>query len=266
LTWEEAIRWLRSQPDQAQLIKDCFYDDPLAAAAERYYKGTEWQAVRKLLPGPPGRALDLGAGRGISSYALAKEGWNVVALEPDRSGIVGSGAVRRLAEETGLGMAVVEEWGERLSFGEETFNLVYCRAVLHHAGDLAQLCGEIGRVLKKGGTFIATREHVISAKKDLNTFLDSHPLHRLYGGENAYLLDEYLSAIRKGGMMVTRTLNPFESDINLFPDTVPRLKKKLADAAHLPWPGLIPDGLLRILGGISNMPGRLYSFMGVKNP
>jgi hypothetical protein len=37
ITWEEAVLWLRNQPDQAELVRACFYDDPLPAAAERYY-------------------------------------------------------------------------------------------------------------------------------------------------------------------------------------------------------------------------------------
>ena len=62
-------------------MRACFFDDPLAAAAERYYRSSEWAAVRALLPPRPGLALDLGSGRGISAYALARDGWRVVALE-----------------------------------------------------------------------------------------------------------------------------------------------------------------------------------------
>ena len=46
-----------------------------------------------------GQALDVGAGRGIASYALAREGFTVTVLEPDDSHLVGAGAIRSLAEE-----------------------------------------------------------------------------------------------------------------------------------------------------------------------
>src|SRR5438045_1682867 len=88
-SWENAVIWLRDQPDQRQLVLDAFYDDPLIDAAERYYACSEWQAVLRMLQGRTGRALDVGAGRGIASYALAREGFAVIALEPDPSGIVG---------------------------------------------------------------------------------------------------------------------------------------------------------------------------------
>lgn len=264
MTWEEAVLWLKAQPDQAELVRACFYDDPLIEAAERYYKSSEWTAVRKFLPGKPGRALDLGAGRGISSYALAKDGWETVALEPDKSVVVGAGAIRSLAREAGLDIRVEETWGEKLPFEDGFFDLVHGRQVLHHAGDLKKLCRETARVLKKGGTFIATREHVISRPEDLERFRKNHPLHDLYGGENAYLLDEYISAIRGAGFRLKHVLNPCESDINLFPDTVEKSRARLAKSFKVPWPGLMPDVLLRFLGWRDDMPGRLYTFVGIK--
>jgi hypothetical protein len=81
-TWEDAVVWLRGQPDRQQLVMDAFYDDPLIGAAERYFASHEWQAVSRIIAGHKGRALDVGAGRGIASYALARDGFAVSALEP----------------------------------------------------------------------------------------------------------------------------------------------------------------------------------------
>ena len=47
ITWEHAVLWLKSQPDQDGLVKACFYDDPLLAAAERFHSGTEWKAGKR---------------------------------------------------------------------------------------------------------------------------------------------------------------------------------------------------------------------------
>ena len=150
-TWENAVIWLRSQPDEQQLVMDAFYDDPLIAAAKRYFDSNEWQAVSKLLRGRTGRALDVGAGRGIASYALAREGFAVTALEPDPSAIVGAAAIRALAAEAELPIDVVEEFSERLPFAEGTFDVVFARAVLHHTRDLDLACSEMYRVLRPGG-------------------------------------------------------------------------------------------------------------------
>ncbi len=265
MNWEQAVLWLRNQPDQAELVRACFYDDPLIDAARRFHECGEWRAVRKLLPRQPGRALDVGAGRGISSFALAREGWQVTALEPDASAVVGVEAIRSLGREAALDFNVVQEWGERLPFPDAAFDLVYCRQSLHHARDLRQLCREIGRVLRAGGRFIATREHVISRREDLPAFLKSHPLHHLYGGENAYLLDEYRSAIVAGGIRLERVLNPLQSEINLYPETLIGVKQRIARRVLFPLPAAIPDFALGWLGGLLNDPGRLYSFVGTRS-
>ena len=265
VTWEDAVLWLRDQPEQAGLVRDCFYDDPLRESAERYCQSSEWRAVRQILAQvKTGTALDLGAGRGISSYALARDGWKVTALEPDGSVIVGAGAIRMLSEEAKLNITVFENPGERLPSLDKSFDLVYARQVLHHASDLSALCKEVYRVLKPQGLFVATREHVISKKEDLQKFLDTHPLHRLYGGEHAYLLTEYIDAIVHAGIEMKHILNPLQSNINLFPDTRETFKARLAATVKWPWPQLIPNALLTLMGRLIRTPGRLYSFIGRK--
>ena len=263
MTWEQAVAWLRNQPGEAELVRACFFDDPLLAAARRFHASSEWVATRALLPGQPGSALDIGAGRGIASYALAADGWQVTALEPDPSSLVGAGAIRKLASESERPIDVVEQWGETLPFATASFDAVLCRQVLHHARDLKQLCVEIGRVLKPGGTMLATREHVISRREDLPAFLASHPLHKFYGGENAYLLAEYHEAITCAGLVLEMSLNPLQSDINLFPTTLDDHRKLLAKRLRLP-AALIRPRLMAWYGDRLDDPGRLYTFKARK--
>lgn len=263
-TWEAAVVWLKEQPDQVDLVRACFFDDPLIDAAERYYASSEWEAARKLVGPPDGRALDVGAGRGISSYALARDGWQVTALEPDASAVVGAGAISQLAAASHMPIEVVLEWGEALPFPDASFDLVYGRQVLHHARSLPLLCAEMARVLKPGGTFLATREHVIFKDADLAVFLAEHPLHRIYGGENAYRLGEYKRAIEGAGIRLTRVLNPWASDVNLFPRSAREIRELIH--ARLPFLPvlLIRPSLLPRLGWLLRSPGTAYSFVGVR--
>lgn len=280
LSWEQAVAWLCEQPEYTNLVRACYYDDPLLQAAQRFEASEEWQALRRMLPSSAGHVLDLGAGRGISSYALACAGWQVTALDPDPSPRVGARAIRKLAEQTHLPIVVVESVGEQLPFANRSFNLVYGRQVLHHARNLQQLCGEVARVLRPGGYLIATREHVISKREDLVQFLRNHPLHHLYGGEQAFLLTEYCDAIRGAGLRLHRVLGPADSPVNYFPmsysewlasmrQPVARrlgsgVATSLINETHL-----VGKCLLRLLIAYRNYqnqtPGRLYSFVAQRS-
>lgn len=272
MSWEQAVQWLRQQPSKAQLVANCYYDDPLLAAAERYWSSDEWQAARVLLDGRSGSALDVGAGRGIASYALAKDGFAVTALEPNPSALVGAAAIRGLAAESGVTIQVCEEFSERLPFASNRFDVVFARAVLHHTSDLASACAEFQRVLKPGGVMVAVREHVISNKTDLPAFFDIHPLHHLYGGENAFLLVEYEAAIRQAGFVDLQVISPWHSSINFAPYRLDSLQQAIA-AKFGPLACLV-RGLLKVPGvwplarnllvASDRRPGRLYSFVASK--
>lgn len=206
-------------------------------------------------------------------------GWQVTALEPDASLLVGAGAIRQVAQETGLPITIVQEWGEALPFPDQTFDLVYARQVLHHARDLVQLCREMARVLRPGGVLIATREHVISHPQDLAAFLARHPLHALYGGEHAYLLEAYRAAITGAGLTVRRVWGMWESEINFFPVTpadherriTARLRRRVGNGltywlttSALPWGRPLRQALAAYETRRDDTPGRLYSFVAEK--
>lgn len=278
-TWEESVAWLRQQPDQQALVRACYYDDPLLVAAQRFARSEEWRALRAFLPHPAGRALDIGAGRGISSYALALAGWQVVALEPDPSNLVGARAILSLARESSLPILVEEAIAEAAPFDDCTFDLVYGREVLHHSLDLSRLCQEAARVLKPGGQFVVTRETVISNPEDLTIFLDKHPLHKYFGGENALLLDRYLSAMRDSGLDILRVLGPLDNPINFHPyddaSHFSNTRKRLLHSLHRflvrslygvrsKLVHMLPERLAYALFHALDAPGRLYSFIANK--
>ena len=271
-TWEAAVLALRERPGQGQLVLDAYYDDPVDAAARRYHAGDEWLDVRAWLGETRGAALDVGAGRGIASYALAREGFTVTALEPDPSPVVGGGAIAALARLSGADITVLQATAEEIPAPDSSFDLVFARAALHHTRDLDQACREFHRVLRPGGRLLALREHVISRPEDLERFFDAHPLHRDYGGENAFPLTVYVDAIRGAGFEVATIRQPLESPMNFAPHTDGEVRDLIAGRAGplrglvraafgLPglWPALLP-----LFSAMDHRPGRLYSFLALK--
>lgn len=279
MTWEEAVVWLRTQPEYAELVRQCYYDDPPEESAERYYQSEEWSAVRSVLGNRMhGRVLDVGAGRGISSFAFAREGCQVTALEPDRSTVVGTGAIQQIVDKhPKLKIEICTEFAERLPFPDDSFDIVYGRAVMHHARDLVGFCSECARVLKKGGVFLGTREHVVESAADREIFLANHPLHRHYGGENAFPLEQYRNAITTAGLHIARSFGPFETPINYAPLADDQMNIILADrlVSMYKIPRSLVSMLLSIrvvhryvshmLSEMDTTPGRHYSFMAVKS-
>ena len=267
--WEAAVRWLREQPDQQSLVQAAYYDDPLIDAARRYAASAEWAAIRALLPTRPGAALDVGAGRGIASFALAQSGFAVTALEPDGSALVGAQAIRDLASQNALPIEVCQEFSEKLPFADGRFDVVFARAVLHHTKDLESACAEFFRVLKPGGMLLAVREHVISRQGDLPEFLKIHPLHHLYGGENAFTRADYRAAFMKAKLATVAEWGPYDSIINMYPfDEVSLHQKILQSLPGRVLRSVIPAETVGRIGMSylkrSRAPGRLYSFMNRK--
>lgn len=270
VSWEQAVNWLLTQPDQQELVLHCYFDRPVREAVRRYARDPEWQALRALLPSRPGHALDVGAGNGIVSYALAKENWRVTAIEPDPSEFVGAAAIDRLAQEENLPIETVRTFGEDLPFADATFDCVIARQVMHHAHDLTRMYGQMARVLKPGGVLIACRDHVIDHPAGLEEFRANHPLHRLYGGENAFRLDEYTRAIHDAGLVTKRLLRQFDSVINYAPLTREQIVERVAE--RLPGPlrplaratlggRLCFPLLLRIASRFDRRQGRLVTFV-----
>jgi SAM-dependent methyltransferase len=99
----------------------------------------------------PGQSvLDLGAGDGTFSAELARAGCSVVAVD------VAEEALRRArARVPGLDARLVVE-GAPLPLEEDSVDLVWAGEVLEHVADVVGLLAEVRRVLRWGGTLLAT--------------------------------------------------------------------------------------------------------------
>ncbi len=233
MNWEETIIHLRDKPEYAEILFLSYLNDTPFENVQRFRNSDEFKftldIIRNQFPETK-KILEIGSGTGMAAASLALSGYAVTATDPDPSDIVGCGAINKLQEHFHLSdFLIVQTSGEKLPFETEVFDLVYVRQAMHHALDLKKLMAEAGRVLKQHGGFIGAREHIIFNKKDKSTFLETHPLQKWYGGENAYLEEEYVKAINCAGMRLDTIYKHFDSVINFSPMTENEVNKLRSD-------------------------------------
>ena len=102
-------------------------------------------------PRPFGDALEIGAGTGYFSLNLLQLGTIRRSTATDISpGMLAT--LRATADRLGLEVATVRAEAERLPVADESFDLIFGHAVLHHIPDLERAFTEFHRVLRPGGT------------------------------------------------------------------------------------------------------------------
>ena len=274
MSWEDAVSFLQNSKEHERLIYNSYLSKNLIQNCERFYSSKEFSEVIEIIKNEAPYAikvLDLAAGNGIASYALAKSGYDVTALEPDNSIIVGRGAIEAVKNLINLpNIKIIDGYGENLPFNDSMFDVVYVRQALHHANNLGKMLKEIYRVLKVNGLLIATREHVVdNYGRGLKKFLNNHPINKLYGGENAFIYKDYINEIKKSNLKILYALTPYQSEINVTQGSFEELKKDLLGS----FPGKVmkhffSDDLIYKVGlkimKMRKKQGRLYSFIAKK--
>jgi ubiquinone/menaquinone biosynthesis C-methylase UbiE len=289
MTWEETIKFIRTQTAYNDLVKFAYFEENLELNVERFKNGEEFSETKKIIASAItnnscSKIMDIGSGNGITAIAFALEGFQVDAVEPDPSETIGAGAIRKLKKIYKLdNLNVHEAFAENLNFPDNHFDIVYARQCMHHAHDLQQFLNESFRVLKKGGILLTVRDHVVFNDEDKQWFLNAHPLQKFYGGENAYTVEAYQSAMVNAGFEVKNVLKHFDSVINYFPITKIDKENRTQEFENL-----INDIVNKKIGGLAKIvffkkiissyirgklkppydekliPGRMYTFLARK--
>lgn len=114
-------------------------------------------------------ALDVAAGTGIVSRALAPEVTRVTAVD-STDAMVAEGR-QRAAAEGHANLEFVSGSAEDLPFADDAFSLVVTRFSLHHFADPAPAVAEMVRVLRPGGRLVvkdlaASTDPDVAARQD----------------------------------------------------------------------------------------------------
>jgi ubiquinone/menaquinone biosynthesis C-methylase UbiE len=287
MTWHETIEYIRKQPEYADLVRLAYFDENLELNVERFGTSEEFSETLKIIRNYSPSAntiLEIGAGNGIAAINFALAGYRVTVVEPDESPTVGAQAIQQLVEHYDLkNVTVHQNYAEEIGFEDEAFDIVYIRQAMHHAYDLQKFIAESARVIKKGGFLMTVRDHVILDENDKKWFLEIHPLHKFYGGENAFTAEEYKSAMRAAGLTILKELKFYDSIINYFPIDISgrrlnsleydkqmkqALRKKISILAELPFVldlyKLKNAGKMQEVEDESKIAGRMYSYIAKK--
>jgi SAM-dependent methyltransferase len=218
MTWEEIIIEIRKNKDWDYLVEGCYYFEELEKNVKLFSESEEFKETlrffNKYQKDQQSVIIDIGAGNGVASVSFALAGFRVIALEPDPSNTIGSGAIKILKEKYALpNLTIFTEWGENIPVETASCDIVYLRQAMHHAKDLDKFVKECSRILKVNGLFFANRDHVVNDENQLKEFLNTHPLHKFYGGENAFTLHAYKQAIQKADLEIREIISYYDNVI-----------------------------------------------------
>jgi ubiquinone/menaquinone biosynthesis C-methylase UbiE len=144
----------------------------------------------------PGLALDLGAGGGHVSYAVARHARRVIATDLSSEMLA---AVAKTARERGLSnIETAEAPAERLPFEDETFDFVASRFSAHHWRDFDAGLREACRTLRRGGKAVFVDVYA-PGQALFDTHLQAIELLRDHSHVRDYSCAQWLDAFARSG-------------------------------------------------------------------
>jgi SAM-dependent methyltransferase/uncharacterized protein YbaR (Trm112 family) len=170
------------------LCRDLGWDDPNWLANERSFSLLLEQAVR-----PGTDVLEVGAAKCWGAAHLVPLGCTYVGSDILADPRIGLGRGAFYAARVGP-FARVQADAEHLPFADESFDLTYCVATLHHALDLPRMVRELARVTRPGGVVAALNEGTRPVwrgqdnpvQQEEKAYGINEHVHRLRGYERAF--------------------------------------------------------------------------------
>ncbi len=97
-------------------------------------------------------ALDIGTGNGYTAFTLAKHFRNVVSIDSDPKCL--KTAENKALEKNTKNIQFLQMDAHKLKFPDKSFDVITCRAAIHHFDNANKVLAEVYRLLKKEGLLV----------------------------------------------------------------------------------------------------------------
>jgi SAM-dependent methyltransferase len=148
------------------------------------------------------RVLEVGAAKAWAARFWLERDCDYVATDILVDGKIGLGRGAFYGDFTRI-----QADGEHLPFADETFDVTYCVATLHHALDLPQMVREMARVTRPGGVVAGLNEGVRGALRSSEN-PDQAGEKELGINEHVHTVWAYAAAFLRAGLVVRRLERP----------------------------------------------------------
>lgn len=195
---DKGDRWILSLP-----VADNFGNERHPGINKGYLENVRF-AIRKVnLKGK--RVLDIGAGTCWTTNLIAKEGADAIATDISSEKFIGLSSADVFIKNSKIYFERVLCSMDDLPFQDESFDVVFSNAAVHHSPNIEKTFKEIGRLLKKGGAYVQTNDPVCSVF-NLNREIDIKKSRKAGmdvaegWNEHTYSYGDYKKLLKKNGM------------------------------------------------------------------
>jgi len=182
-------------------------------------------------------SLDIGTGSGYTAFTLAKHLKKVVSIDSEPKCL--KIAEIQAARDKIKNIHFFQMDAHKLNFADESFDVVTCRAAIHHFDDSNKVLGEVRRVLKRGGFFVLMDFCFSEATKDVLA-----PISRIREDDfrSYYTFHDYCDLLENNG---------FSIEV-IYTYTLPRVAQE--------WAAVAPENIQeRIINAFLNLDKRIHS-------
>ncbi len=207
-----AVSPAAGKPTDFDAIAD-IYDGVFPTHVQEHYLQRRVRYIRQ--HAPAASAIDVGAGTGVLAERLADAGMDVVALDPF------PGMLEQLRRRR-PGMETVVAHGEAIPFPDNSFDLAYSVAVMHHIADpgkVRRTLAEMVRVTRPSG-------HIVIWDHNPRNPYWPNLMKRVpqdVGSERLASMEELLAGLAAAGAAIERA-----DRLGMMPEFVPQALLPLA--------------------------------------